>query len=110
LLDTPLAVDEPSWTKAIVKGKSAPEMLDATVAALTELDDWTAPAIRLAIEAAAVAVGLVNAEGEPQLSKAQAPIRVATTGRSVGPPLFESLQLLGRERTLDRLQAAREKV
>jgi glutamyl-tRNA synthetase len=31
---------------------------------------------------------------------------VATTGRSVGPPLFESLEALGRERTLARLHAA----
>ena len=33
-------------------------------------------------------------------------MRVATTGRSVGPPLFESLHALGRERTLSRLRAA----
>ena len=35
------------------------------------------------------------------------PIRVAVTGRTVSPPLFESLELLGRERALARLQAAR---
>ena len=40
-----------------------------------------ATAIRAAIEAAAVAAGLVNAEGKPQLSKAQGPVRVAITGR-----------------------------
>jgi glutamyl-tRNA synthetase len=58
------------------------------------------------VEAAAVQAGLVNDEGQPQLSKAQAPVRVATTGRSVGPPLFESLEALGRDRTLSRLRAA----
>ena len=42
-----------------------------------------------------------------KLGKAQAPVRVAVTGRTVGPPLFESLEVLGRERTLDRLRAAR---
>ena len=78
--------------------------------ALDELDTWSAATVRLAVEAAAVAVGLVNAEGEPQLSKAQAPVRVATTGRSVGPPLFESLEALGRERTLERLRAARSRL
>jgi glutamyl-tRNA synthetase len=52
----------------------------------------------------------VNAEGQPQLSKAQGPVRVATTGRSVGPPLFESLEALGRERTLARLRAARDRL
>jgi glutamyl-tRNA synthetase len=45
-----------------------------------------------------------------KLGKAQAPIRVATTGRTVGPPLFESLVVLGRERTLERLRAARARV
>ena len=41
-----------------------------------------------------------------KLGKAQAPVRVAVTGRSVGPPLFESLELLGRDETLRRLGAA----
>ena len=48
----------------------------------------------------------MNAEGQAQLSKAQGPVRVAVTGRSVGPPLFESLEALGKERTLARLRAA----
>ena len=108
LLDEPLELDEDSWTKAMVKGKAAPEMLDATIAALEGLDPWSADGIRAAIEGAAVAVGLVNAEGQAQLSKAQGPVRVATTGRSVGPPLFESLEALGQERTIARLRAARE--
>jgi len=106
LLDDELERDEASWTKAMVKGKAAPEMLEATIAELDALDDWNAPAIRTAVEAAAVTVGLVNDEGQPQLSKAQGPVRVATTGRSVGPPLFESLEALGRDRTLARLRAA----
>jgi glutamyl-tRNA synthetase len=110
LLDEPLEIDEESWTKAMVKGKAAPEMLDATLDSLDALDGWNADGIRAAIEAAAVSVGLVNAEGQAQLSKAQGPIRVATTGRSVGPPLFESLEALGRDRTLGRLRAARDRL
>lgn len=110
LLDEPLEIDEASWQKAMVAGKAAPEMLDATIAGLEALGDWAAEGIRTAIEAAAVTAGLVNAEGQPQLSKAQGPIRVATTGRTVGPPLFESLEALGRDRTLERLQAARERL
>jgi glutamyl-tRNA synthetase len=110
LLDDPVEVDEESWTKAMVKGKAAPEMLDATIAGLEAIDAWEADAIRAAIEAAAIEAGLVNAEGQPQLSKAQGPVRVATTGRSVGPPLFESLDALGRERTLERLRAARARL
>jgi glutamyl-tRNA synthetase len=34
------------------------------------------------------------------------PLRVAVTGRTISPPLFESMELLGRERTLARLDAA----
>ncbi len=50
----------------------------------------------------------VQVIGEAQgwkLGKAQAPIRAAVTGAKVGPPLFESIALLGRERTLDRLRS-----
>jgi glutamyl-tRNA synthetase len=43
-----------------------------------------------------------------KLARAQAPIRAAVTGRAVGPPLFESLHLLGRERTLKRLERAKD--
>ena len=110
LLDGPLVEDEASWDKAMVKGKNASEMLDATIAGLVDLDQWVAEPIRAAIEVAAISVGLVNAEGQAQLSKAQGPVRVAITGRSVGPPLFESLEALGQTRTLDRLRAARARL
>jgi len=36
------------------------------------------------------------------------PVRVAITGRRVSPPLFESMELLGRERSLTRLRSAQE--
>ena len=39
--------------------------------------------------------------------KAFGPIRVAVTGSTVSPPLYESLELLGRDRSLARLRAAR---
>ena len=41
--------------------------------------------------------------------KAFGPIRVAATGASVSPPLFESLELLGRDRSLRRLRAGRDR-
>jgi glutamyl-tRNA synthetase len=41
-----------------------------------------------------------------KLGKAQAPIRVAVTGRRIGPPLFEALELMGPDRTLARLRDA----
>jgi glutamyl-tRNA synthetase len=50
-------------------------------------------------------VALAEESGR-KLAKAQAPIRVATMGRSVGLPLFESLEVLGRDQTLARLEDA----
>jgi glutamyl-tRNA synthetase len=41
---------------------------------------------------------------------ADRPIRLAVTGRSAGPPLFQSLEALGRERTMARLRAARARL
>jgi glutamyl-tRNA synthetase len=110
LLDDPVVIDEESWDKAMVKGKAAPEMLDAVIDRLGAVEAWAAEAIRSAVEEAAVVAGLVNAQGEAQLSKAQGPVRVATTGRSVGPPLFEALEVLGRDRTLERLREARSRL
>jgi glutamyl-tRNA synthetase len=109
-VDDPVVIDDESWQKAMVKGKAAPEMLDATIAELDGLDPWAAEGIRAAVESGAVKAGLVNAEGQAQLSKAQAPVRVAATGRSVGPPLFEALEALGRDRTLGRLREARARL
>ena len=40
-----------------------------------------------------------------RLKKAQVPIRVAVTGSTVSPPLPESLELLGRDRTVVRMKA-----
>ena len=71
---------------------------------------WDAESVEAALDAAARSAGFVNAEGRPQLAKAQAPVRVAITGRAVGPPLFESLVVLGRERTLERLRVARSRL
>jgi glutamyl-tRNA synthetase len=110
LVDDPVVIDDESWEKAMVKGKAAPEMLDATIAELDGLDPWASDGIRAAVESGAVKAGLVNAEGQAQLSKAQGPVRVAATGRSVGPPLFEALEALGRERTLARLREARARL
>jgi glutamyl-tRNA synthetase len=100
-------VDEAAWQKHVVKpGDRAVAMLDAAIAGL-EACDWQVEAVEQALLDATVAAGFVNAEGRPQMSKAQGPVRVAVTGRAVGPPLYESLVVLGRGRTLDRLRAAR---
>ena len=46
-----------------------------------------------------------NSQSLPKV--AFGPVRVAVTGRRVSPPLFESLEILGRDATLARLQAVR---
>jgi glutamyl-tRNA synthetase len=68
-----------------------------------ETAPWDAESLKAALEA-------VGAERGLKLGKAQAPVRVAVTGRSVGLPLFESLEVLGRERTQARLRAALSKL
>ena len=85
-------------------GPDAGPVLDAAVAALGELTDWTAASIGDALKAALVD-GL---ELKPR--KAFGPVRVAATGTTVSPPLFESLELLGQDRSLRRLHAARDHV
>jgi len=94
-LDAP-QIDEASWARSMKDG--AGEVLKGTIAGY-ETVPWEAPALKDALDAVGQEQGL-------KLNKSQAPVRVAVTGRSVGPPLFESLVLLGRERTLDRLRAA----
>jgi len=111
VVDEP-AYDEAAWTKAIDKGRNVTEMVDATLARLGALpgDAWAPEAIQEAVGTAAIDAGLVNAEGRPQLSKAQGPVRVALTGRTVGLPLWESITVLGRDRTLARLRRLRERL
>jgi glutamyl-tRNA synthetase len=74
--------------------------LDAAAAAFGALETWSAEPLKAALERVGEERGL-------KLGKTQAPVRVAVTGRSVGLPLFESIETLGRERTLARLAAAR---
>jgi glutamyl-tRNA synthetase len=77
------------------------EVLAAAEKALSGLEPWAAPTIHQALETALVdGLGL-----KPRV--AYAPIRAAVTGRRVSPPLFESIELLGRDRTLHRLAQAR---
>jgi glutamyl-tRNA synthetase len=110
LREDDVTIDGESWQKGVVRlGERAAAMLDATIVRLSGLDHsaWRRDEIEEALKAAAIDAGFVNAEGHAQMSKAQAPVRVATTGRTVGPPLYESLQVLGSGRTVERLRSAR---
>lgn len=103
-----VVIDEAAWAKA-ARDPGAGAVLDATVERFVVVD-WEADSIEEAVSAVAVALGLVGDDGRPQLRKVQAPIRVAVTGRAVGPPLWQSLAVLGRERTLERLRSGRARL
>jgi glutamyl-tRNA synthetase len=91
-------IDEAAWAKA-TKGAGR-DVLRSAIAAFAEEDlPWDEDSLKGALEQAGLEHGL-------KLSKSQAPVRVAVTGRSVGLPLFLSLEVLGRSRTLARLRAA----
>jgi glutamyl-tRNA synthetase len=93
--------DEASWNR-VAGDPSSMEILNAAIAAY-ETCEWSVDAIEAATRAVVESVG-------KNLSKGQAPIRVAVTGRSAGPPLFEPLELLGRSEVLARLAAARDRL
>ncbi len=75
------------------------EVVRASYDALSTLTSWDTATIEAALRAKLV--------DELQLKPRQAfgPVRVAITGRRISPPLFESLELLGRERSLRRIRA-----
>ncbi|GAA1549283.1 glutamate--tRNA ligase [Actinomadura kijaniata] len=98
-LDEPVS-DEQSWTKAMKE--PAAEILAAVEESYRDAR-WTAEELKNRLEQVGTAHGL-------KLGKTQAPVRVATTGRTVGLPLFESLEILGRDRTLARIAAARARL
>ena len=99
--DAEVVYDESSWAKAFAPEWAAP-LLDAVTAAYAGVA-WNADALKNSLEEAMAEYGL-------KLGKAQAPVRVAVTGRAVGPPLFESLEVLGRDETSRRLELARARV
>ncbi len=99
LNDGQYAIDPKAAAKEL--GPDAGPVLDAALAALDGVADWTTANIEEALKTALIEkLGL-----KPR--KAFGPIRVGATGTTISPPLFESLELLGRDRSLARLRAAR---
>jgi glutamyl-tRNA synthetase len=96
-------IDVDQWDRELRRQPAFAAILDAAATAYATAE-WNVEAIKDATVAAAASVGV------EQLGKAQAPIRLAVTGRTVGPPLFESLELLGREKTIARVLAGRAQV
>ena len=95
-LDQPPS-DDAAWAKAMSASDARP-VLGAAMEAY-EAAEWRAEDLRSALES-------ISADRGLKLGKAQAPVRVAVTGRTVGLPLFESLEILGRDRTVARLRAS----
>jgi glutamyl-tRNA synthetase len=92
------AVEAESRERILTEGSE--EIIDASIDALGELTTWGATEIEAALRAA-----LIDGRGlKPKV--AFGPVRVACTGSRISPPLFESLELLGKERTLARLRRA----
>lgn len=94
--DADLVVEDDAL--ASLKGDTA-TVLTASIAALEGVQDWTTEAVEGALRAALIdELGL-----KPRV--AFGPLRVAVSGRRISPPLFESMEILGKESTLTRLRA-----
>ncbi len=90
-----------AWDKVVAKTERPAEVLDAAIAHLRDCD-WS-------IEAMDVR-GALEAIGIEKTRKVMPLLYVAVEGRAAGLPLFDAMHLLGRERTLARLAAARRRI
>lgn len=98
--DEELVLDEKSARKNLKE--DAVQSLEVAISVLSDVPDWDAASIELALQKALIEdLGL-----KPR--KAYGALRVGISGQAISPPLFESMELLGRESTLARLRAARE--
>lgn len=99
LFEDPI-VDEKAWKKVMKPGSG--ELLEASRSALEGLDGFDVSHVEGALE------GVVEATGSKPGAVYQ-PVRVALTGGSVSPGIFETVSALGRERSLQRLDGAIER-
>lgn len=84
-----------------VSDEASQQVIGAAIEALTGIAEWKTVEIEAALRSALIeGLGL-----KPKV--AFGAVRVAVTGRKVSPPLFESMEILGRNRSLSRLAAAR---
>ncbi|RYE10177.1 MAG: glutamate--tRNA ligase [Hyphomicrobiales bacterium] len=89
----PIAIDPAAADHINADGKS---ILTGARDVLAAINDWSVPAIDAAIRAFAESRGL-------KLGKVAQPLRVALTGRTVSPGVFEVMVLIGRDETLARI-------
>jgi glutamyl-tRNA synthetase len=89
---------DPAAAKKHLRGvMQAP--LQSLLSAFAEIDAWTAQAIHAAMAATAD-------KHELKFGKIGQPLRVAVTGGPVSPPIDVTVELVGKARTLERLQEA----
>jgi glutamyl-tRNA synthetase len=93
----PQPVDEKAWAKVMTNG--GPDHLRAARDALAEVDPFDADGVETALR------GVVEQLGVKPKDVFQ-PVRVAISGTTVSPGIFESVAVLGREETLQRVETA----
>ena len=89
--------DDDSWA-SVMTPDEARIALSGALGRLQPLESWETPNIESALRS-------MLDQHELSARKGLQPIRVAVSGSSVSPPLFESLEALGRERSLERIAA-----
>ena len=95
------SVEIESESKEKMAEDSAQHVLERSLRVLEPLDNWSHEAIEAAMRAA-----LIDEMGlKPRV--AFGPVRIAITGSHISPPLFESMELLGKESSLSRIRAAK---
>ena len=92
-------IDADAWTKAM-SADFTRDVLNAMADGLVDVE-WNPESIKGILDGFSESRGL-------KMGKTQAPIRVAITGRTVGPPLFESIEIIGRDSAIRRIRAAIE--
>lgn len=90
-------IDAEAWDKTFATEYARPLLAD-TIGAYEALPEWETAALKSTLED-------LMTRYDVKLGKAQAPARLAVTGRPVGPPLFELLEVMGRDEALRRLRA-----
>jgi glutamyl-tRNA synthetase len=89
--------DEKAWSKVMKDG--ALPLLTEALEALRETDSFEPAELETAL-------GRILAEHEVKPGELYQPIRVAITGTSVSPGIFESLAVLGKDRSVERIERA----
>jgi glutamyl-tRNA synthetase len=99
--DDVFAIEPTTWDETVAKTERPGDVLDAAIAHL-EACEWTLDGVD--VRPALEAIGIEKTR------KVMPLLYVAVEARRAGLPLFDGMYLLGRERTLARLRAARARI